>query len=230
MLGFYYGRKAQPKDMHMDAARGRPIVYRDELAESVGSTLVKSLPHRETKKTIISAEGIYSKFVRPDEVNRDLVCVYIWRAIYRNFNGRYKLAERKQGKWLAMFFLWDSVGSDVVSEPTTFLDEAKTPAGSPALLDLVTRTGDAIEAFFQASKGKPLARHRGSGRFALDATNFFKTPNLSPQFVAFLRSPDGAAVRQPLLESRRRFRRRHVKRVGPIIKGEAKRSKRRPQP
>lgn len=182
-LRHYYARKKTPKSEQQGASGGLPIVSRDEVAEAVGSCLEESLPHRVVKDRLYEDEATYQEIFNPDEALRNLLIVYLWRAIQKDFDARRTLPERKQGKWLALFYIWKVVGPSLLPSAVGLVDEAKAVGGSKRLSRLAHEAGDAVEAFYRAKAGKG---------YPDDAVRFFKMPKLYEPFRTFLRSRAGA--------------------------------------
>jgi hypothetical protein len=198
-LRHYYARKKQPKRQQEAAANGLPFITREELAEAVGSCLVESLPHRESKDQLYLNDTTYRAIFDSTEARRDLAAVYLWRAISAAFSGRQRSPERKQAKWLAMYWAWKKVGPTILTNLEGFIAAQQRRGQRAVVRDYLSALGEALEAFYRYERD-----HRGYTR---EAANFFKQPSLEPRFNSYLRSQFGTANRTALTAQSTRLKR-----------------------
>ena len=198
-LGHFYARKTETRGEQLARADHRPIVTRNALADAVGGCLWELLPHRVVKD-ILYSDDYYDRIFDPAEAERDLLCVYLWKAIRPTLEVKSSSLERNRGKWLVLFHLWNKLEGSLKPAADAFIQDQMSTTQTElglALNHLVNATGDAIEAFYR--------RTVGTGGLPEDPTNFFKSHPLADRFSSFLRSKPGRPLAAAMEDKNRAF-------------------------
>jgi hypothetical protein len=186
-LGYYYARKTGSYGEYMVKAAGRPIIVRRVMADAVAGCLEESLAHRETKSRLYEDPN-FEKIFDPTQVRRNIAAWYIWRAVLARINKHSGGPSRDQGKWLALYAIWQQLWDTSDVGPDQLVSAARESGSSSpyavAMKDLVDATRSSIDAYYSdAVKAAAAVR---------DPARHFKTKSLYPAYMAYLDTPAGA--------------------------------------
>jgi hypothetical protein len=157
------------------------------------------LPYRVVKD-VLYGEPYYDKIFDPSKAKRDLLSVYLWRAIRPALEVKTASLERNRGKWLALFYLWGVLEDSLSADDEKFVNDQMSGGSSTlklALNGLVEATGDSVEGFYRSQVGV--------AGLPEDPTNFFKSFPLAEKFKKFLTTKPGRPFARALSSAQKEF-------------------------
>ncbi len=177
-MGYQYLRKRQTKSEAKRAfgAQHRFRISKEELAKAVGACKYESLPRRAGQQKLFAEH--YEKIFGNEDVPTYL-CYYWVTALADSVS--WGSTERQWAKYVAVYHLWQEVGSSVKSRKREFIEACEAHKKGHPL-------SDSLKAAFEAILDGAISFYRqeaGRGDTRTELASFFKRRGVYEDFAEY---------------------------------------------